>query len=131
MSKLIEIVFSLKKVRILGTNPQTSSLLPWLSYPSPLSGPLSPRSLPPPSPVDQQGVCAGPVGGAAAGAGVPAQQEPRERKHPELQAGPEEHGELVVRSAPGLPHVGAAAARPPAGAPVRADSTSLEIQTRV
>ncbi|CAG10054.1 unnamed protein product [Tetraodon nigroviridis] len=59
----------------------------------------------PPDPSDQQGVCARAVGGPAAGAGVLAQPEPGTRQHPELQAGAEEHGELVLRPAAGLPHV--------------------------
>lgn len=54
---------------------------------------------------DQQGVRARAVGGPAAGAGLSTQPEPRARQHPELQAGAEEHGELVVRPAAGLPHV--------------------------
>lgn len=49
------------------------------------------------------------VGRPAAGAGLLTQQKPRTWQHPELQAGAEEHGELVVRPAAGLPHVGGAA----------------------
>lgn len=45
------------------------------------------------------------MGGATAGTGVSAESEPRARKHPELKASSEEHGQLLVRPAAGIPHV--------------------------
>ena len=45
------------------------------------------------------------MGRPAAGAGVLTQPQPRARQHPELQAGPPKHDQLVVRPAAGLPHV--------------------------
>lgn len=44
----------------------------------------------------ESGVCSGPVGGAAAGAGVLAEQESRTWKHPKRQASTEEHDQLVM-----------------------------------
>lgn len=73
------------------------------------NAPVTPEVTPWPSPADQQGVRAGAVGGATAGARLPAEPKPRAREHPELQAGAEEHGQLVLRPAAGLPHVRAAA----------------------
>lgn len=48
------------------------------------------------------------MGGPTAGAGLLTQQKPGTWQHPELQAGAEKHGELIVRPATGLPHVGGA-----------------------
>lgn len=45
------------------------------------------------------------MGRPAAGVGVFKEPKPRTWQHPELQTGAEEHGELVLRSAPGIPHV--------------------------
>lgn len=42
-------------------------------------------------PAGEQGVCARAVGGAAAGAGFPAQSQPRARQHSKRQTGPEEY----------------------------------------
>lgn len=47
-------------------------------------------------PTGEQGVCAWAVGGAAAGAGLPAQSQPRAWQHPKCQTGPEEHDQLVM-----------------------------------
>lgn len=46
------------------------------------------------------------MGGPAARVGVFTEPKPGARQHPELKAGAEEHGQLVLRPAAGLPHVG-------------------------
>lgn len=48
------------------------------------------------------------MGGPAAGVGVFTEQKSGAWQHPELQAGAEEHGQLVLRPAARIPHVGAA-----------------------
>lgn len=45
------------------------------------------------------------MGRSAAGAGVFKESKPGTRQHPELEAGAEEHGQLVLRPAAGIPHV--------------------------
>ena len=45
------------------------------------------------------------MGRPAAGVGVLTEPKPRTWQHPELEAGAEEHGELILRSAAGIPHV--------------------------
>lgn len=78
---------------------------------------------------DQQGVRARPVGGPAAGAGVFTEPQPGTRQHPELQAGAEEHGELVLRPAAGLPHV--RVHPPPSRPPPVSLYTLMLLQVRV
>lgn len=56
-------------------------------------------------PAGEQGVCAWPMGRAAAGAGLPAQPKPGAREHPERQAGPAQHDQLILRPAHRLPHL--------------------------
>ncbi len=51
-------------------------------------------------------MCAGSVVGPAARVGVFTEPKPRTRQHPELKASAEEHGQLILRPAAGLPHVG-------------------------
>lgn len=87
---------------------------------------------------DQQGVRARAVGGPAAGAGVSAEPKPRTWQHPELKAGAEEHGQLVLRPAAGLPHVRAHASGipPPPNGPfpllcLHANFRSMVSQVRV
>lgn len=50
-------------------------------------------------------MCPRPVGRAAAGADIPAEPQPRAGQRPEQQAGPAQPHRLLLRPAPGLPHV--------------------------
>lgn len=45
------------------------------------------------------------MGRPAAGVGVFTEPKPRTWQHPELKASAEEHGQLVLRPAAGIPHV--------------------------
>lgn len=56
-------------------------------------------------PAGEQRVCAWAVGGATAGAGLPAQSQPRAWQHSERQTGPEEYDKLLMRPAYWLPHL--------------------------
>lgn len=50
-------------------------------------------------------MCAWAVGRPTAGAGLPAQPQPRARKHSKRQAGPEKYDQFLMRSAHRLPNI--------------------------